>query len=301
VTTVNPTSGRARRFLVVAATLLFVAAGCAAPAAAPDSSSGSMPSGDDGRTLHILVVNDDGVDAPGIDALVEGLHALPDVQIEIVAPVENKSGTGSSRSTGEVLVVRSRTASGVPAWAVTGFPVDAVAWALDGSLLSFVPDLVVSGINDGANYSLEVVPHSGTLGAAREAALRGLPALAVSSGRAEPTDFPAAVKLAVAWVVDNRERILAGAGNFAPGGPAAFWSLNVPSCAPGTSLRGMLEVPAVESLGDTEVAVQNCASDVAPESVTGDVSGFQNGWAVLVHLSATDLTAVPPVGASLPG
>lgn len=294
-------SNRARSILVWAATLLVVAAGCAAPAEAPESSSGTALGGVDERALNILVVNDDGVDAPGIDALVEGLRVLPDVQIEIVAPVENKSGTGSSRSAGDVLVVRSRTASGVPAWAVAGFPVDAVAWALDGGLPSFVPDVVVSGVNDGANYSLEVVPESGTLGAAREAALRGLPALAVSSGRAEPTDFPAAVALAVAWVADNRERIIAGAGNFAPGRQAAFWSLNVPSCEVGTSLRGVLEVSAVESLGDTEVAVQNCASKFPSASVTGDVSGFQNGWAVLVHLSATDLTAVPPVGASLPG
>ncbi|MEO1065644.1 MAG: 5'/3'-nucleotidase SurE, partial [Actinomycetota bacterium] len=90
----------------------------------------------------MLVTNDDGVDAPGIDALVTGLSGLDGVEIVVVAPAENQSGTAMNLTDGDVAAGSATTASGVAATAVDGFPADAVRWALanDGPF-----DLVVSG------------------------------------------------------------------------------------------------------------------------------------------------------------
>ena len=113
----------------------------------------------------MLVTNDDGVKAPGIDVLVEALRRLPNVTVTVVAPAENRSGT-SDRATPDpasVTTSKTTTMSGYPAVAVNGFPADTVIWALGGGVKQR-PDLVVSGINAGENIGASV-PLSGTVGA----------------------------------------------------------------------------------------------------------------------------------------
>ena len=81
--------------------------------------------------MTILVTNDDGVAAPGIDALVTALSALPDVEVVVVAPASNQSGSSDSTTPGGVTAQDATTISGHPAVAVNGFPADAVNYALD--------------------------------------------------------------------------------------------------------------------------------------------------------------------------
>lgn len=228
------------------------------------------------EVLRILVTNDDGYFAEGIDALVEGLLTLPDVEITVVAPLANQSGTGGNTSSGELVATEVELAGGYPATSVDGFPADSIVWALERGGVAETPHLVVSGINEGQNIALEIAGFSGTVGAARAAALRGVPSLAVSHGVGESIDYSPGVELALDWVLEHRDELLARSSSEPL---ATFTSINVPTCAGGTALRGLLEV-SIESIGVGDYGVQDCASTVPESTITGDVSGFNNGFAV---------------------
>lgn len=226
----------------------------------------------------ILVTNDDGVGADGLDALVNALVELEDVMVTVVAPAENQSGSGGKTTDGTLQVSDATTKSGYPAKAVVGFPADSVIWALEQGGIDFIPDLVVSGINEGQNYSFEIAPLSGTVGAARAAAMRNVPSVAVSQGLGEPPNYPASVDAVIAWIEANRDALQTRQdGEPTP----TFVSINVPTCAEGTTLRGVVEVP-MGSLDGTDYNASNCASTVTPDS---DVTGFQNGYGVITELT----------------
>jgi 5'-nucleotidase len=231
-------------------------------------------------TLQILVTNDDGIGADGIDVIVQALLQMENVEVTVVAPLENQSGTGGKTSDGALTVTDTTTKSGYPAKAVAGFPADSIVWAIDQGGIDFVPDLVVSGINNGQNYSLEIVTLSGTVGAARAAAKRNIPSIAVSQGIADAPDYPTAAEALVQWVQDHRDELLARADGDAV---TEFASINAPNCAEGLTIRGVIEVP-IESLGTSDYNANNCASTVVP---TGDVSGFQNGYVTITKLPIT--------------
>jgi 5'-nucleotidase len=230
--------------------------------------------------LHILVTNDDGIGADGIDVIVQALLQLDNVEVTVVAPLENQSGSGGKTSTGALTVTDATTKSGYAAKAVAGFPADSIVWAIDQGGIDFVPDLVVSGINNGQNYSLEIVSLSGTVGAASAAAQRNIPSIAVSQGLADSPDYPTAADAAVKWIEYHRDELIARA----EGTPVIeFASINAPTCAEGLTIRGVIEVP-IESLGTSDYNANNCASTVEP---TGDVSGFQNGYVTITKLPIT--------------
>src|SRR5690606_18860910 len=128
------------------------------------------------ETLDILVSNDDGFDAEGIDAVVEALIALPDTNVTVVAPAENQSGSGGNTTPGELTATEEETLSGYPVTAVQGFPADAVNYGLE-NVVEEPPDLVVTGLNEGQNMG-PIIDASGTVGAARAAVAQGIPALA---------------------------------------------------------------------------------------------------------------------------
>ena len=227
--------------------------------------------------LQILVTNDDGIGADGIDVIVQALLQLENVEVTVVAPLENQSGSGGKTTEGALTVTDATTKSGYAAKAVAGFPADTIVWAIDQGGIDFVPDLVVSGINNGQNYSLEIVSASGTVGAARAAAKRNIPSVAVSQGLADAPDYPTAAKALVQWVQEHRDELLARAEGDAV---IEFASINAPTCAEGLTIRGVIEVP-IESLGTSDYNANNCASTVEP---TGDVSGFQNGYVTITKL-----------------
>jgi 5'-nucleotidase len=123
--------------------------------------------------MKILLSNDDGFQAPGIVALYEALKDLADV--EVVAPEHNNSAKSNALTLHSPLYVH-RAANGFRY--VNGTPADCVHIALTG-LLDYLPDLVVSGINNGANMGDDTI-YSGTVGAAMEGYLFGVPAIAFS-------------------------------------------------------------------------------------------------------------------------
>jgi 5'-nucleotidase len=129
------------------------------------------------QVYRILVTNDDGIRAPGVLALAQALTPLGEVTV--VAPADNQSGKAHSLTLAEPIYVDNATLPDVPvAYAVTATPASCVKVAL-GALLQTRPDLIVSGINRGQNVG-RVAYVSGTVGAAREGALHGIPSIAVS-------------------------------------------------------------------------------------------------------------------------
>lgn len=223
----------------------------------------------DGPVLRVLVTNDDGVQAPGIAVLVDALRALPNTQVTVVAPSQNRSGTGGKVSDGSVSTSATTTLGGYPATAVDGFPADAVAVALGEN--GPQPDVVVSGVNDGANLG-PVTAVSGTVGAARAAAEAGIPALAVSQGKGDPADFANGARLAVLWVEQHREQLLAHDMDV-----IGVVSLNVPTCTNGT-VHGVKEVPPAETVAGADAA-PNCSAATVSVDPTDDVQAYLNGWA----------------------
>jgi 5'-nucleotidase len=263
-----------RRLVATVVSALFVSA--LAITAAP-ASAGSKQ-----QPFRILVTNDDGVTAPGIDALVEGLGKLPGVKVTVIAPAENQSGTGSNTTPGELVTTETETASGYPAVAVNGFPADTVVYAIDQGGLKQPPNLVISGINQGQNLSGLADEISGTVGAAKAAAARNIPALAVSQGLLESLepDYPSGVKEVVKWVKQHRKALTAKKGKEVE---AILENLNVPTCAPGLKHRGVVDVLLAPNGTPDAIAVQNCASTL--DDPADDITAFNNGFATLTEIA----------------
>jgi 5'-nucleotidase len=220
------------------------------------------------RPLQIVVTNDDGYNAAGIDAAVQALRVVPGVQVTVVAPATNQSGVGDRTSTGPVTAFAGTTASGYPATAVNGTPADSVLYALNQ--LGLNPDLVVSGINLGQNLG-PAVPVSGTIGAARTAARNGVPAVATSQGFGSPADFPHGAAAVVHWLDDFR---LGRTG--AP--LQTVGNLNIPTCSTG-AIRGTVVLPASTALNGRPYDPSNCNSTAT--SFTDDLDGFLAGYITL--------------------
>ena len=125
--------------------------------------------------MRILLVNDDGIDAPGI-AVTETILAARGHELWVVAPLYQQSGKSRSITLHDEIRVHGR---GDRRFAIDGTPVDCVLFALTSLMANELPDLVISGINVGANLA-EDISYSGTCGAALEAASCGVPALALS-------------------------------------------------------------------------------------------------------------------------
>ncbi|MDC8760769.1 5'/3'-nucleotidase SurE [Janthinobacterium fluminis] len=139
--------------------------------------------------MRILISNDDGYLAPGIAALADALAAIAD--IVVVAPDSNRSGASNSLSLDRPLSVQ-RAANGF--YFVNGTPTDCVHVALTGMLIER-PDLVVSGINNGPNMGDDTL-YSGTVAAATEGYLFGIPAIAFSQGAYGWSHIDAAARVA---------------------------------------------------------------------------------------------------------
>ena len=127
---------------------------------------------------HLLIVNDDGIASPMLPAMVEWLRALG--AVSIVVPAEEQSWKGKAMTRYGRVEARPSDAFGVPAFAVTGTPSDCVNLALH-HLLPEPPDWIVSGINIGSNAGVAFVINSGTVGAALEGRLQGIPSVAFST------------------------------------------------------------------------------------------------------------------------
>ena len=154
--------------------------------------------------MKILISNDDGFQAPGIVALHDALKDI--AEVEVVAPEHNNSAKSNALTLAAPLYVH-KAHNGFRY--VTGTPADCVHIALKG-LLDYRPDLVVSGINNGANMGDDTI-YSGTVGAAMEAYLFGIPAIAFSQIEKGWAHVDAAAQVARRLVQQiERERMLQG-------------------------------------------------------------------------------------------
>ncbi len=143
--------------------------------------------------MKILVSNDDGYQAPGLKALVEALASVAD--ISVVAPERNRSGASNSLTL-EYPIRAETVENGFVR--VDGTPTDCVHLAITG-LLEVEPDMVVAGINAGANMGDDVL-YSGTVAAATEGRFLGLPAVALSMDSYNPQHFDTGARVAVSLI-----------------------------------------------------------------------------------------------------
>lgn len=246
--------------------------------------------------MHILVTNDDGVQAPGLLALVQAVQPLG--RVSVLAPDHNWSASGHVKTMHRPLRVHEAVlADGTPALTSDGAPSDCVALALLG-LLPEPVDLVVSGINSNANLGHDVT-YSGTVTAAMEAAIFGLPGVAVSlETPAEyrgSRDYNPAARAARVVVEQVMQRGLP---------PNTLLNVNVP-CRPYDELRGFrisrqglriyhdALVPRVDPRGKPYYWIGGEAPTGVPESGT-DVGDMAEGFVSITPLQL-DLTAHPMI------
>ncbi|MCP5470167.1 MAG: 5'/3'-nucleotidase SurE [Chlamydiales bacterium] len=154
---------------------------------------------------HLLLTNDDGIEALGLSTLWKALHAADFADISIVAPAKEQSGTGVSITWNRPLHIQEvEWAGNTQAWSVEGSPADCVKLGAR-VILDRKPDLVVSGINAGSNAGRNVL-HSGTAGAVIEGLLRGVPGVALSCEDGDNPNYHVAelyIASIVRYVLDN--------------------------------------------------------------------------------------------------
>lgn len=231
---------------------------------------------------HFLLCNDDGFRAPGIQELAEALRALGDVTI--VAPDGPRSGYSSAISTTLPLRLKPRVSQeGFIVYSVEGTPVDCAKLALHVLFADAPPTLVISGINHGSNDGV-CVHYSGTIGAAREACIQGVPALAVSlDDTAERPDFSHAIAYTLSVVRYIIERGL-------PKGQ--LLSLNVPKpsplglkvCPQAVSRFVDEFMPSKNARGHNVYWMQGYQRQPEPQSTPTDVELLRQGYATLTPL-----------------
>ncbi len=173
--------------------------------------------------MRILLTNDDGIDAPGF-AILEAIAATLSDDLWAVAPAEEQSGTGHSLTLTRPVRLRRL---GKQRFAVAGTPTDAVMLALAHVMKDSPPDLILSGVNRGANLA-EDVTYSGTVSAAMEGALAGVRSIALSQaysreGMGDTVPFAAAEAHAAAII---------GALLDQPFAPRTLVNINFPALAP---------------------------------------------------------------------
>ena len=239
------------------------------------------------RPYRILITNDDGVHAPGILAVAQALKSVGD--ITIVAPATNQSGKGHSITIEDPIYVDAVTLPGdLPATSVAGTPATSVKVAL-GALLTFKPDLVVSGINRGWNLG-SVTYVSGTVGAAREAALAGLPAIAASLSTDESNYGPAAQIVRQVVEITRKTGLERG----------VFLNINIPagaaSAIKGIQLTRQSGLSGVERFDEQRSPRGRRYFWSVWNEPTGDVEGtdvwaVEQGYAAVTPLRATEFDA----------
>jgi 5'-nucleotidase len=185
---------------------------------------GTVP-GPSSKPLKILVSNDDGIDAPGILALAEAL--LPLGTVTVAAPRDPRSGVSHGVTSDRAIAVTESEKLGMTWFAIDALPATCVRLALE-KLLPERPDIVVSGINRGENLGT-VTFYSATVAAAREAALLGLPAIAVNLAAGKDMDYTVAAGILADIVLAlGRDGI----------GKGTFLNVNIPDL-PKKSIRGV--------------------------------------------------------------
>jgi 5'-nucleotidase len=274
------------------------------------------------RRMRILIANDDGYLAPGLAALVKACEGLG--HIDVIAPEQNASGTSNALTLSRPLSVFEARGDHVKGFrVVNGTPSDCVHVALTG-LLSYKPDLVLSGINNGANMGDDTL-YSGTVAAAMEGFLFGVPAIAFSQAEHGWSELEAAAAAARA-VIDQVLRCTPVP--LPAGGAPWLLNVNIPNRADAatlprvvtrlgrrhaseavikqTSPRGQ-DIYWIGPAGDAREAgegtdfyavAQGCVS-ITPLQVDLTDHARRETWTARLAGAATTAGALPPAGRAL--
>ena len=249
--------------------------------------------------MHILLSNDDGVEAPGLTALYRAMDSKH--RITVVAPDGERSSCGHSvHLNDDIAVCKRRVEPFGDVFAVAGTPADCVRLAI-AELAGESIDWVFSGINLGANVSVVDAHCSGTLAAAREAAFTGIRAAAFSQmfRKGQPVDWARSTKI----VADLVQRLTSQEIS-----DGTFWSCNLPALAAGQAGRGVQVLPLSPDhiplvferrAGDSDSAntYRYAGYYEGRASRPGcDVAAVFDGYVVLTPLRVdqTDYTQCPP-------
>jgi 5'-nucleotidase len=178
--------------------------------------------------MAIVLTNDDGIDAPGIQALREAVRQVSEEPVVTIAPKAHLSGCGHQVTTSQPIEIERRAEDAI---AVRGTPADCTRLAL--THLCPQTSWVLSGINAGGNMGVDEYI-SGTVAAVREAAIHGIPAIALSQyrDRLKPLNWEVAQAYAVAVLSKLMSRPLE---------PGCFWNVNFPHLDPGSPIPEIQE------------------------------------------------------------
>jgi 5'-nucleotidase len=253
--------------------------------------------------MKVLLTNDDGIQATGLHAMRRALLEVPGVELAVIAPNTNRSATARSITTRSPLWVDEvELDDGTTGYATDGTPVDCVRFAALG-LIEFKPELIVSGINHGSNLGDDIT-YSGTVAAALEGIVLGIPAIAVSQqadhgamdfriGRAWEAENFASAAAFVARMVDELQDVPMPEGTLlnvnAPAGEIAGAS----ACRLGKRIyRDSLEL-AEEQDGRRRYRIYGERPGYHPEEGT-DFSAVADGRIAVtpLHFDLTDRAAV---------
>ena len=182
--------------------------------------------------VRVLLTNDDGIQASGLQALRRALQEVPGVKVAVIAPDSNRSATARSITTRRPLRVKEvRFEDGHVGYATDGTPVDCVRFARLGLIEGFEADMVVSGINHGSNLGDDIT-YSGTVAAALEALVLGIPGIAVSQqSNAREMDFRLGSRFAFERAADFVARVVAELDEV-PLPQGTLLNINVPAGEP---------------------------------------------------------------------
>ena len=199
--------------------------------------------------MNILVVNDDSIHSPGLALLAREAAKLG--KVWVVAPASQCSAMSHRLSINSAMRVERAADFPAPvegAWSVTGTPADCVKVALH-YILKEKPDYVFSGINDGYNVGYDIA-YSGTLGAAMEAVMNGIPAIAFSKAMRFSLDLPQTHLADIARELTEK-----------PLGPGWVWNVNFPEVAPG-ELQG---IARDVTIANTQMYLDNYIAQPQPD------------------------------------
>jgi 5'-nucleotidase len=183
-------------------------------------------------SMRVLLTNDDGIEASGLQALRRALVRVPSVELAVIAPDGNRSAMARSITTRRPLWVREvEFEDGTLGYATDGTPVDCVRLANLGLIEGFAAELVVAGINHGSNLGDDIT-YSGTVAAALEAIVLGLPGIAVSQQSSSlELDFRAGSGFDFTVAADFTARLVAELETV-PLPSGTLLNINVPGAAP---------------------------------------------------------------------
>jgi 5'-nucleotidase len=242
--------------------------------------------------MQVLLTNDDGIEAEGLQALRRALVALPEVELAVIAPDGNRSAMARSITTRRPLWVQEVDfGDGTVGYATDGTPVDCVRLARLGLIEGFDAELVVSGINHGSNLGDDIT-YSGTVAAALEAIVLGLPGIAISQqSRARELDFREGLAFDFAVAADFAARLVQELDTV-PLPDATLININVPGMPP--------EGVEVARLGKRIYRDELALVDEAPEGrrlyrIYGDAGWSENEKGTDLAAIARGLIAITPL------